>query len=41
MLEEKLENPCYDIVKADLSQPMSLRTVPFDIVITNPPFGTK
>lgn len=40
-IEEKLDQPCFDIIQADIAQqPITSRPI-FDLVITNPPFGTK
>ncbi|CAM6005757.1 unnamed protein product [Sphagnum balticum] len=40
-IDEKLDEPVYDVVLADIGQlPLPNRPI-FDIVVTNPPFGTK
>jgi predicted RNA methylase len=40
-IDEKLDSPTYDVVLADISQmPLPCHPI-FDIVVMNPPFGTK
>lgn len=41
MLEEKVEGANYQLINGDIKNMKLVSTKPIDLVVMNPPFGTK